>query len=200
MKSENKIEEQIPALPPKATKTEVISFKVTPEQKTLLIDKAVKENGLTLPEFALYKLFREEPENIKPEPGEPIKDILPDEEREALEALIRNQRSAIADLTQQLYEIKSEKIDLNADTNPELTLENQDTINFFLSDEGKKWITSKGGFFGGEYETDLANFTESDMLNILINVIQYLKDDEPGYFKKAFHLKAADFLSSNVNE
>lgn len=169
----------------------VVTIKMKPDEKTLLIRKAVKESGLSISEFIRYKLFNEEPESHAKNEEPVFKEVVEDEERQAYEELLKNQRIAIADLTEQLYKAKSKNIDLTEKPDEIaksiLTEENRLFIESLLSDKGKEMLLKKRGLWGGKFDTDLSSLATSELLNASINYIKELTEDESYNYQLSFN-------------
>lgn len=165
----------------------VITVKMKPEEKSLLIKKAVEESGLTVSEFIRYKLFNETPENKSNNADIEYKEVIEDEERQAYEDLIKNQRTAIADLTEKLYKLKAAEIDLaNTKTALSISNANKDFLSKLLTDEGKEILLKKRSIFGGRYDNDLSKLAESDLVNASLNYIKELTDENELLFQNSF--------------
>lgn len=112
-----------------------VTFKCSPEQKDLLIKKAVDECGMTISDFVKYKVFNDNEKTVVA--AETIEDILPDAEREALEKLVSKQREQIASLNDELYKEKTKNTDLSNSIPKPVDMEKlkADTIAEFSNDK-----------------------------------------------------------------
>jgi uncharacterized protein (DUF1778 family) len=94
-----------------STKDVIITFKVTPEEKKLLIQKAVVEAGITLTDFIKYKVFTVAPV-VTTTNASPEVEVISDEEKEMLEALVRRKDETILRLTNEITTLKAGSVDL----------------------------------------------------------------------------------------
>lgn len=123
-------------LQPQQSKDVTITFKVTEEQKKLLMKKAIDEAGITLTDFIKHKVFSEpQPQDINALENE--REVFSDEEKTMLENLVNNKNNQILDLTNQVTALKASQIKLSEPLQTTLTTTSNEITNLSIENDSE---------------------------------------------------------------